>query len=191
MKKRMISLLLVLALVVGICPAAFAGEEDTPVGTEIYLGTWIVSDSQDEDESISPRYNEIPVSTVLKTKYQSKRTVPTGQPLIGYSFPDYGGSVYINTRSGPVVNFSVTLGWEIADSVSISVNVGVANSAPGVSGISANVPPGNHHYRVELEHNYRIEHVRVDTYQYNQLIDTYEIVRTTLVSIDAYAVQMD
>ena len=27
MKKKMISLLLVLALVVGICPAAFAGEE--------------------------------------------------------------------------------------------------------------------------------------------------------------------
>lgn len=191
MKKKMISLLLVLALVVGICPAAFAGEVDSTKGTEIYLGTWLIADSKDEDESIAPHYNEIPVSTVVKTKYASKRTVPEKQPQIGYSFPSYGGSVYIDTKGGASVNFDVSLGWEIADSVSIAISTGVAYSAPGVGGISVNVPASNHHYRIELKHNYRVELVRVDTYQYSQLIDSYNTIRKTLVSIDAYAVQMD
>lgn len=191
MKKKTISLFLALSLATGICPASFAVDTDSIDDTEIYLGTWVIPNPKGEDESIVPCYNEIPVSTVVKTKSASKRTVPGNQPSTGYSFPDYGGAVYVDINGGASVNFDVSLGWEIADSINFTISAGAAYESPGVGGISVNIPAKKHHYRVELVHNYLVELVRVDTYQYNQLIDTYEFIRKTLISIDAYAVQLD
>lgn len=90
MKKKMISLLLVLALAVGICPAAFAAEETK--------SSTILSSKEESNNLL--RYGEREVIEVVETATKSVETTPTGQPSGGYSFPSYGGSVYIQTSGG-------------------------------------------------------------------------------------------
>lgn len=188
MKKRMIRLLLTLALVVGICPAAFASEANPIDDSAIYLGTWEVPDPK--DDGIAPQYNEIPYTTVLESKSASTYTVPQGQPSGGYRFHNFGGSIYINTSGGSKVKFDVAVNWEIAKTVTISLTTGLASTDSSVGGLSVNIPADGNYYSVKLKHNYTVERIRVDTYQYNQLIDSFETTRTKLKSIDVYAVKV-
>lgn len=122
MKKKMISLLLVLALVVGICPAAFAGEGESHRNTALESNTvvHIVTDKMSVDGQLSCDNESAAVKTnaegnenrfVCDLELEDKNaeeTVCTAKgtlTVVGevYDFAASGNLVKVEARNGDVV----------------------------------------------------------------------------------------
>lgn len=174
MKKRMISLFLVLALAVGICPAAFAAEETK--------SSTILSSKEESNNLL--RYGEREVIEVVETATKSVETTPTGQPSGGYSFPSYGGSVYIQTSGGGEISVGLSVSWDPAYSISISK--GLASDKPSAAGLCVNFPANSNHYIVKLKHTYIVKHLKIDYYRGPDYLSTSYVTKHELKSIDAF-----
>lgn len=209
--KKFFALVLSVAMVMCFSVSAFAAEvqdtdaiaDNTSLENEVpysepgmvegsYVRIWenpTPEDGTEEFQNPNARYGERYVSTIEKSSKDHVNTVPQGQPRYGYCMPS-GGSVYIRTSKGYSVNATLSVGWAVKG-VPISVNVGMASEDSGVGGMAVSIPANNHHYVVHLRHNYTINHVRVDYYQYNEYKSTSYVDKPILDSIDAWVVATD
>lgn len=129
MKKKMISLLLVLALVVGICPAAFAGEMGVLEGS-------IVTENEMDEVLLQRGYPQIYLEhlaqSAKKSLYDKPDVVFAGATISTYDaetgqFTDYDISADGIALCGQIPDSDLSLTWGIAQSTT-SENVFVSYS---------------------------------------------------------------
>lgn len=124
------------------------------------------------------RYGERVYATVIATETHTFKVKPTGQPSGGYCFPG-GGSVNVIKNTGTPVTVSVGLAW---DWFSFSITPGTMSNGSSVGGVSVNIPANNNYYQVYGEFVYKFNRVRIDEYQYSELINTYYKTTSELIS---------
>lgn len=187
MTKKFASMFLALVMCLSLSAPAFAMEQKSD-DDRIYLGTIVFSDL--EESTIVPYADNFTSEiTVLDSNWDSVCTVPTGQPSGGYRFHGAGGSVYVNTSGGIKITAELTAAWTYKGKYSVSVSVGAASTS-NVGGICVNIPADGNYYRVELEHNYLLEHLQVVIFNNGVLMDVQDRTQATLKSIDIYAVKV-
>lgn len=192
--KKFLSMFLALAMCLTL--TAPAGAADETYTTEDYdndvicVRIWENPDlANDGEESYSVlRYGEREVVTVIQSWQNFQLTIPEGQPSGGYSFPNYGGSIYVNTSGGSTATFDLSLPW--GEILSVGFSVGYTSSTAQVSGIAVNVPADTNHYKVQLRHNYVVDRCKIDIYQYTDYIRTTYVNKYRLVSIDALVMKV-
>lgn len=126
--------------------------------------------AQKQRENDLLRYGEREEVTIVNTEYYTTRVfVPDGQPTKGTSF-EYGGYVYIRPNSGPSIDFSVSLAWEM---ISFSIAMGSYSAKSTADGTGVYIPGGNIPYLVTRQDTNKFDRHRVDVYQYNTYQYTY------------------
>ena len=195
--KKYLSLLLIFVLLATSLPFnAFAESvesDNTFVEDGItYYRIWENPNPAEElftSPNHNARYGEREECEIVQSEIKYITTTPIGQPSSGYRFPDYGGAVYIDTSGGPDISVSVSVSW--ADSVSISLNAGLATTSATSAGMAVNFPPSTNYHIVQLLHTYTVNRIKVYTYRGTDLLSTYYITNYSLKYIDAYLVQTD
>lgn len=186
--KKFICVLLSLCLCLAMAVPVFADDsqvtDDSP--EHITVCIWEAPTSQEDESTDSAgilRYGEREVVRKTEIGYATDDTIPSGQPTGGYCFPN-GGSVYINTDSGPKADLSlqVSAAW---DAITVTVNAGIVGSSTSAKGISVNIPANNNYYKVRLIYKYKITRKTIDYYSYNEYLRTGYGYRTELQSITA------
>lgn len=180
--KKAIAILLSLSLCVSISAPVFAIEPSSTNTQDIEETAY--------QEEIAPYYNEIPYSTVIDTKTVKIRVTPEGQPAEGYRFVNSPGAIYVDASQGTTVSFDVEVDWKITDKVTVKFKAGIASTSTSGTGLAVFVPSNEHYYKAGLEYEFYVDLVRVDTYQYNQLIDSYEITRVREGGTNIYLEQV-
>ena len=116
------------------------------------------------------RYGEREEIEVLDVEYETVEVTPEGQPPQGTNFPS-GGGLYVNPDKGPMESISIGVGWGV---FSTSLAVGnVSTTGSAVGGAFVEFPADNHYYLIVIENEFRIEHHKVDVYQYDEYKYTY------------------
>lgn len=130
------------------------------------------------------RYGEYEKAQTVATEYVTKTTVPEGQLPNGINMPT-GGSVYIDFTKGSSISIGVGASCGHA---SVSISVGFTSESP--TKYIVNIPADNHYYRIKADQTYKIEHRKVDVYQYGQYQYTYYHDLATLDSASLYLVMV-
>lgn len=128
------------------------------------------------------RYGESSKSTILKTEYHTKTVTPSGQPSGGNRVD---GFIFINASSGPTISATIGASW---GPVSVSVDLGTA-STNNIGGVAIRTPNSIDYFIAKIDHCYKIDHVKVDMYQYGQYQYSYLTTHTKLYSSHSYLVK--
>ena len=145
--KRIVSLMLALFILISVVPP------------------FDVFASQNENA----RYGEHTESTIIDRHAETFTVLVTGQPPKGYCFPT-GGSVEIVKNTGTPSTFSLGLAW---GPFSFSITPGTAHTGAVAGSVEVDIPASNKFYHVYGTFEYEFYHVRVDEYQYSELVNTY------------------
>lgn len=188
--KKLVSFVLAVVMVCSVLPFSVFAEEQAGVSGDaapaMCVRIWENPNPDEDVENSSVlRYGEQVQSQVVATEYRSVTTTPSGQPSGGYSFPSTGGSIYINTNGGSTVTYSVGVSWG-----TVSVGVSVGSISTSVTGVSVFVPGDGNHYKVQLRHNYKINRVKHDYYQYGEYLYTIYTDKPILQSVDALLIRV-
>lgn len=178
--KKLISLVLVLALFATVCVPSFAAEKATTSQSENEV---VVSEKY---AKAHPLYGEHEVITPVGYALKTVTVTPSGQNSDGTRFST-GGGFYVNTDSGSSQSFSLSVGW---GGVSVSVSVGIASTSSSVGGVYLSAPDTVHHFKAKIDKTLDIEHDKVDVYQYNTYQYTYYSDSYTVDSENVYVVQV-
>lgn len=130
------------------------------------------------------RYGEYEKAQTVATEYVTKTTVPEGQLPTGINMRT-GGSVYVDFTKGSSISIGIGASW---GHISVSISVGFASESPAAYAV--NIPADNHYYRIKADQTYKIEHRKVDVYQYGQYQYTYYHDLATLDSASLYLVMV-
>lgn len=184
--KRTLTVILTLLLFISTAlPANVFASEPTTIYPTTPAALFDAShEAQDESEvyttlqNENARYGERTVATIIATETSTIKVKPSGQPSGGYCFPE-GGSVNIVKGTGTPTTISIGLAWEW---FSFSITPGTVRTGSTVDSISVNIPANNNYYHVYGEFEYEFNRVRVDEYQYTELINTYYKTTYRLIS---------
>lgn len=194
--KKIVSLLIITAILIANIPintfAASVDSTNTTVDdTIIYFDIWENPNKNENDDTTNQnpnaRYGEREVVEVIQTETVYITTKPSGQPPKGYSFPDYGGSVYVDVTGGVDLSISVSVAW---DTISIGLGAGYASTTPSANGFSVNFPANNNYYLVKLNHEYLVKQLKIDYYKYNEYVSTAYVTRYYHQSIQPFLEQV-
>lgn len=182
--KRILAMALTLILFIStVLPVnVSATAPSTPSSTISPLPFEEFTTSQNENA----RYGERTESTILATESKTFTVKPIGQPPEGYCIPG-GGAVHIIKDTGTPSTFSAGLSWK---HFSFSITPGTVSNGPSVGAISVNIPANNNHYLVYGSLKYNFYYVRVDEYQYSELVNTYYRTTYRLMAEDWYPVKV-
>lgn len=142
----------------------------------------IVTEEFAQNQKGNMRYGEREEITVLATEYRTHTVTPSGQQSGGYRFPT-GGSIYVDTNGGPTMSVTFSVAW---GAVSVGVSAGIAGTSSSIGGFVLPAPTTTQWYRAVIDKEYKIEHHKVDVYQYNEYKYTYYSSPVSLYRISPY-----
>lgn len=186
--KRVLSFVVALSLVCLAIPFSVFAEQGGDMDSVIYVCSWENPSREGipgAADNSTFRYGEEVIPEIISSESATIVTTPSGQPVEGYSFPSAGGSVDIDLGGGPTVTYSVGVSWGV---VSVGISIGAATTS-SVSGISVDVPGDGNHYKIQLRHNYIINRVKHDHYQYGEYLYTTYTNEAVLQTIDAFLIK--